>query len=100
MENNDINIVVENIHKTPNEDRNCELLSTIERISHMTIKKERKYIPPRRTESKKLQTYRELNDNNIKSFERNKYNNGINRRNIKSIYNRGTLHYRSEYDLL
>lgn len=97
MENNDINIIKENVNLTPNDDRSCELLSTIERISQMTIKKERKYIPPRRTESKKLNTYKELNANN-KSFERSRYKNDFYTKNIKSIYNRGTLKYRSEYE--
>ena len=99
MERNDINITcVEVFKKTQNDDKNCELQSTIDRISQISLKKERKFIPPRRTESKRLLTYSELNGNSNKSCDIKNKNNELYKKN-KNIYKKGTLLYRAFHEI-
>lgn len=95
MEYNDNNIAwVEFMQKRENDEKNCDLQSTIDRISQISLKKERKFIPPRRTESKRLMTFSELNGNSNRNFDRSIKNNELYKKN-KNIYKKGTLLYRA-----
>lgn len=95
MEENDVNLGNnEGSITNKNDDKNNELQVTIERISKISIKKERKFFPPKRTESKKLQTYRELNESFRNLNQKNSLNNGYYNNKNKNIYYRGTLLYR------
>jgi hypothetical protein len=99
MERNDINITcVEIFQKTQNDEKNCELQSTVDRISQISLKKERKFIPPRRTESKRLMTFSELNGNASRNSDRNSKNNELYKK-TKNIYKKGTLLYRAQQEI-
>ena len=97
MEDYDVDFSSANHSQIKNEIENkCDLQITIERISQISLKKEKKYIAPRRTESKKLNTYAEMSFSSNIKIDRNPrlISEELKKKYKNKIYHRGTLLYR------